>query len=78
MVVHNIRYIYIHICVHIPHVYAFTCVYTLKYEGTTYSPQISCLENPMDRGAWQVIVRNSSLFLSSRNLLPSEEMEWPS
>ena len=25
-------------------------------EGKGYPPQYSCLENPMDRGAWQVTV----------------------
>ena len=28
-------------------------------EGNGYPPQYSCLENPMDRGAWQAIAQRS-------------------
>ena len=32
------------------------CQMVTSGEGNGYPPQYSCLENPMDRGAWQVTV----------------------
>ena len=43
-------------------------------EGNSYPPQYSCLENPMDRGAWQATVhglQKNQIRLSSVQLLVS-------
>ena len=46
--------IYIHIC--ITYIYRYLSIYLSKKKGNGNPLQYSCLENPMDRGAWQAIV----------------------